>query len=177
MHKERDNLWLLVTGLMVAGMMTFTGCDDDEREEPAPRDIVDVISLTPNLSTLASAIEVGKLNFTLRDTGPYTILAPSNDAFENLPDGLLRALLNNPEKLSDLVLYHTLAGSISSTNFTTGSAAPFYKRDGHIEIEVDGPSIILNGSSSVIGPDNEGVNGVVHVISEVLFPAEFEFPN
>jgi len=176
-HKERNYLLLAVTGLLVVSMITFTGCGDDEKQDPAPRDIVDVIAATPNLSSLSSAIEVGQLSFTLRGTGPFTILAPSNDAFENFSSDHLSALLNNPDKLSDFILYHTLSGNISSKNFTSGSVAPLYKRDGHIDIEVDGPSIKLNGSATVIGPDNEGANGVVHVINEVLVPAEFEFPN
>ena len=162
---------------MVLGMITFSGCNNDEDEEPTPPDIVDVINATPALSTLSGAIEIGGLSFTLKGTGPFTILAPTNDAFEDLPAGVLNSLYNNPEKLSDLLLYHTLSGSIKSTEFTTGTIAPFYKKDGHIEVEANGPSIKLNGSANVIGPDNEGTNGVVHVIDEVLIPVDFEFPN
>jgi uncharacterized surface protein with fasciclin (FAS1) repeats len=157
--------------------MTFTGCNKDEVEEPAPRDIVDLILATPELSSLTSAINAAEVINTLKGTGPYTFLAPTNDAFKKLPDGVYRALLDNPDKLTNLLLYHTLTGNTRSSDFTTGSIAPFYKRDGLIEVEIAAGSVILNGSASIIGPDNEVTNGMVHIIDEVLIPAEFELPN
>lgn len=177
MNEIRNYLFHVLSGLMVAGMITLTGCNKDEEEEPTPKDIVDVIAATPGLSTLSAAIQMGDLTFVLKDTGPYTVLAPTNDAFENLPATQLDALLDNPGKLADLILYHILTGNISSSDFTTGTIAPLYKRDGHIEVEANGPSLKFNGSANVIGPDNEGTNGVVHVIDEVLIPVDFEFPN
>jgi uncharacterized surface protein with fasciclin (FAS1) repeats len=176
-NKVRNYLFLVLNVLMVVGMITFTGCSKDEEEEPAPPDIVDIINATPGLSTLSSAIEIGGSSFALKGTGPFTILAPTNDAFANLPAGVLNSLYNNPDKLSDLILYHTLSGGIKSSEFTTGTIAPFYKRDGLIEVEAIGPSVKFNGSANIVEPDNEGTNGVVQVIDEVLVPVDFEFPN
>ena len=177
MNKERNYLYLVLNVLMVVGMITFMGCSEDEKEDPTPPDIVDVINATPGLSTLSSAIEIGGLSFVLKGTGPFTILAPTNDAFAELPAGVLNSLYNNPEKLSDLLLYHTLSGSFKSSEFTTGTIAPLYKRDGLIEVEANGPSVKFNGSANIVEPDNEGTNGVVQVIVEVLVPVDLEFPN
>ncbi len=177
MYKVSNYLSFLLSGLIVVGTITFTGCnEDDDIDEPTPMDIVDFIQTSPELSTLSSAIQVGGL-IMLKGEGPYTVFAPNNDAFENLPSGVLSALYNDPDKLTDLLLYHTLMGDISSSDLSTGTIAPLYKRDGHIDFEVTGQSITLNGSASVIGPDNEVVNGVVHIIDEVIVPVDFQFPN
>lgn len=177
MNIARNYLSLLMSGLMVVGLITLTGCNEDEVEETAPKDIVDLILATPELSTLITAMNSAVVIRTLKGTGPYTFLAPTNDAFNNLPDGVYRALLDNPDKLTSLLLYHALSGNISSSDFPTGSIAPLYKRDGLIEVEMAAGSVTLNGSASIIGPDNEVTNGMVHIIDEVLIPAEFELPN
>lgn len=177
MRIVRNYLSLLMSGLMVVGLITFTGCNEDEVEESAPKDIVDFIFTNPELSTLSRAMNAAEVVKTLKDTGPYTFLAPTNDAFTNLPDGVYGALLNNPDKLTSLLLYHTLTGNTSSSDFTEGSIAPLYKRDGLIEVEMPSGSVTLNGSASIIGPDNEVTNGMVHIIDEVLIPAEFELSN
>jgi len=178
MNIARNYLSLIISGFLVVGLITFTGCnEEDVDEEPTPQDIVDYILAIPELSTLTTAINTGEVINTLKGTGPYTFLAPNNDAFEKLPDGTLRALLDNPDKLTDLLLYHTLTGNISSSDFTTGSIAPLYKRDGHVEVEVAGSNVQLNGSASILVPDNEVVNGYVHIIDEVLIPGDFEIPN
>ncbi len=95
---------LLKSTMMVAmaiAMITFAGCKDDDDPQPGTgNDIMDVARATPVLSTLVTAIETAGLSSTLKGDGPFTVFAPTNAAFDNLPDGVLDDLLANPAILA-----------------------------------------------------------------------------
>lgn len=134
-----------------------------------PKDVLEVIATRPELSLFAEAIKAAGLESTLRTKGPWTILAPSNDAFRTLPEGTMTEW-SKPENrglLTDVISYHVLRGrmrvsGISTEDVTTlqGSRVVLKNTDGVVWV---GPAEVLKG-------DLEGVNGVVHVINMVLEP-------
>ena len=170
---------LLKSTMMVAmaiAMLTFAGCKDDDDPQPGTgNDIMDVARATPVLSTLVTAIETAGLSSTLKGDGPFTVFAPTNAAFDNLPDGVLDDLLANPAILAQILQYHVVAGKVMSADVATGSV-PTLLSGASIDVVVDGAQITLNGLSNVIGADVDASNGVVHLIDEVLIPATIELP-
>jgi len=169
---------LMLSIMMIAGLMFVSGCDDDDDGDMTPEpelDIVELARATPVLSTLVTAIETAGLSATLKGPGPYTVFAPTNAAFDNLPDGVLDILLDNPDALAEVLLYHVVSGNVLSSDLSTGSVNTAL--DGtSIDVVVDGSTVTLNGVASVIGADVLASNGVVHLINEVLLPPDFELP-
>ena len=173
LKKHLKSMLLVFTAL---ALITFAGCnDDDDNPTPEPnQDIVELAQATPELSTLVAAIDAAGLTSTLKGPGPFTVFAPTNAAFEALPEGALETLLANPTVLADLLKYHVVSGNVMSTDLSDGPVPTLL--DGEtIEVSVSG-GVTLNGSSNVTSADNEASNGVVHIIDEVLFPEGFELP-
>ena len=161
---------------MAVAMIAFAGCNNDDDPEPGNGNtIVDVARATPVLSTLVTAIETAGLGSTLSGDGPFTVFAPTNAAFDNLPDGVLDDLLANPSILEQVLQYHVLNGKVMSGDVTTGSV-PTLLSGASIDVVVDGNQITLNGLSNVVGADVDASNGVVHLIDEVLIPPTIELP-
>ena len=176
MKNLKTHLKSMLLLVMAVALITFAGCnDDDDQPAPAPdKDIVELAQATPDLSTLVAAIDAAGLTSTLKGPGPFTVFAPTNAAFEALPDGALETLLANPTVLADLLTYHVVSGNVKSTDLTSGPVPTLL--DGEtIEVSVSG-TVMLNGSATVTSADNEASNGVVHIINEVLFPEGFELP-
>ena len=176
MKNLKTHFRTLMLVFMAIALITFAGCNDDD-DDPAPapdKDIVELAQATPDLSTLVAAIDAAGLTATLKGPGPFTVFAPTNAAFEALPDGALETLLANPTVLADLLTYHVVSGNVMSTDLSDGPVTTLY--DGEtIDVSVNG-GVTLNGSASVTSADNEASNGVVHIINEVLFPEGFELP-
>lgn len=168
-----------LTLILAIGFLSITmvGCnDDDDDNMPAPdKDIVQLAQATPVLSTLVTAINTAGLAGTLSGPGPFTVFAPTNAAFEALPDGVLESLIANPAALADLLTYHVVSGDFESTDLSSGSLGTLLTGSS-IEVVVAGGSVTLNGSSNVTVPDNLASNGVVHIINEVLVPLGWEPP-
>jgi transforming growth factor-beta-induced protein len=176
MKNLKTHLKSMLLVFMALALLTFAGCnDDDDNPTPEPtQDIVELAQATPDLSTLVAAIDAAGLTSTLKGPGPFTVFAPTNSAFEALPEGALETLLANPTVLADLLKYHVVSGNIMSTDLSNGPVPTLL--DGEtIEVSVNG-SVTLNGSATVTSADNEASNGVVHIIDEVLFPEGFELP-
>lgn len=132
----------------------------------APQSIVDIAAGDPNFSTLVTALESTGLDTTLAGAGPFTVFAPTNDAFDDLDPDLLSALLADTDALTQVLLYHVLSGEFLSGALSDGT---FLTVQGNvIEVSlVDGVSV---NDASVVIPDIEASNGVIHVIDEVLIP-------
>ncbi|MEQ8553234.1 MAG: fasciclin domain-containing protein [Cyclobacteriaceae bacterium] len=172
---EKINVQLLVLLAMTASLLTFSACndDDDDMDDIGPVDnIVELAQGTPSLSTLVTAIVAADLTATLEGDGPFTVFAPTNDAFNDLPDGVLDYLLDNPSELAAVLQYHVVSGKVLSTDLSSGTVATL---NGNIEVNV-GSGVTINGTANVTTADVEATNGVVHIIDEVLIPAGFELP-
>jgi uncharacterized surface protein with fasciclin (FAS1) repeats len=133
----------------------------------APAPITDTARRTPQLSTLTKLINDAGLAETLRAQGPYTVFAPSDDAFKAVPAATLQALASDKELLKSMLSYHVLPGKFSAADVTNGNAKT-----------VQGANVALSKSGSFITIEDAVVtqadvpasNGVVHVIDRVLMP-------
>nr|MCU0465690.1 fasciclin domain-containing protein [Anaerolineae bacterium] len=140
-----------------------------EEEAAAPGTIVDIAVADGRFTTLVAAVTAADLVDTLSGEGPFTVFAPTDDAFAALPEGTLDALLADIPALTDILLYHVVSGTVlAETVVTLESATTVQGSDVTISV-VDG-SVFLNGDVQVIITDIVASNGVIHVIDAVLIP-------
>jgi uncharacterized surface protein with fasciclin (FAS1) repeats len=134
-----------------------------------PKNIVQLAIANDNLSTLVAAVKAADLVGVLSGAGPFTVFAPTNEAFAALPAGTVENLLKpeNKDQLVAILTYHVVAGKVMSTDLTNGMSAPTVQGE-NITIDLtDGAKV--NGAS-VIAADVAASNGVVHVINQVILP-------
>lgn len=140
-------------------------------EEPAQSmDIVDLAVSQDNLSTLVAAVKAAGLVETLKGEGPFTVFAPTNEAFEALPEGTLEMLLKpeNKDKLIAILTYHVVPGEVESSGLSDGMSVATVEGN-EIDVAIDGESVMIN-EASVVSADVDASNGVVHVIDQVILP-------
>jgi uncharacterized surface protein with fasciclin (FAS1) repeats len=145
--------------------------EEETTVEEGPGTIVDVAVGAGTFTTLVAALEAAGLVDTLSGDGPFTVFAPTDEAFAALPDGLLEALLlpENLEILQQILTYHVVAGAaVFSADVTTGDVATV--ETSTIALEVTDAGVTVNGAN-VVAVDIEASNGVIHVIDQVLVPA------
>ena len=138
--------------------------------EPMLKDIVDTAVADGRFTTLVAAVGAAELVDTLKGEGPFTVFAPTDDAFAALPAGTIDELLKpeNKQKLTDILLYHVVAGKVMAAEVTAlASAATALGKD--VAIKTDMGSVYINDSKVII-TDIETSNGVIHVIDTVLLP-------
>jgi transforming growth factor-beta-induced protein len=143
-------------------------------EAPMAMDIVEIAIADGRFSTLVAAVRAAGLVETLQSEGPFTVFAPTDEAFAQLPEGTLEALLQpeNSQLLTDILLYHVVGGKVMAADVVSldGQSVDTALEGEQIVIEVRGGSVILNGEVMVIITDVEASNGVIHVIDAVLLP-------
>jgi len=134
--------------------------------------IVDVASSNPDFSTLVAAVKAADLAETLGGEGPFTVFAPTNEAFEKLPDGLLDKLLKpaNKETLAKILTYHVVPGKVMAADVKPGKVATV--EGSKITIKADGGVTV--DKATVTATDVAASNGVIHVIDSVLVPADVD---
>jgi len=152
---------------------------DEEMEEGST--IVDIALADPQFSTLVTALTEAGLVETLQGEGPFTVFAPTNAAFENLPEGVLAALIANPEALTEVLLYHVAEGIAKSSDFDKGKNEVEMLNEDEVKVVLTGSGKIKvideddnSPTADVILGDVEASNGVIHVIDEVLIPEDLE---
>ncbi len=139
-------------------------------ETPAAGDIVAVASSTEGFSTLVAAVTAAGLVETLQGEGPFTVFAPTDDAFAALPEGVLDALLlpENKDVLVRILTYHVVSGKVMAADVAAGEVPSV--EGSPITVTVDGGKVMLNGSANVVATDVAASNGVIHVIDAVILP-------
>lgn len=132
--------------------------------------IVDVAMSDKRFSTLVKALKAADLVDTLSGEGPFTVFAPTNDAFAKLPKGTLQKLLKpeNKEQLKKILTYHVVSGAIMSKTLKSGDVHSV--EGSNIKIKVSKAGVMVN-NARVIKADVETSNGVIHVINSVIMPA------
>ena len=135
------------------------------------KDIVDTAVAAGSFNTLAAALQAAGLIDALKGDGPFTVFAPTDDAFAKLPAGTLDSLLQseNKETLKALLLYHVIPGKVMSSDIS-GSVAPETLEGTTISVVASDGGVTVNGAN-VIKADIEASNGVIHVIDAVINPA------
>ena len=142
-----------------------------DRHPGTPQTITDIAVGNPDFSTLVAALQAAGLAETLMGEGPFTVFAPTNEAFAKLPAGTLDELLKpeNKQKLTDILLYHVVSGSVLAAdvvNLTEAETVLGQK----VDVKVDMGTVMIN-DATVTATDILADNGVIHVIDTVLLPA------
>ena len=132
----------------------------------AAKDIVDTAVAAGNFKTLVVALKTADLVNTLKGKGPYTVFAPTDEAFAKIPKADLDALLANKEKLSAVLTYHVVPGKIMAKDVKAGDVATVNGKT----IKITTANGVVVNMLKVTATDIDASNGVIHVIDSVLMP-------
>ena len=153
--------------LMVCALLGIAALASGCATVSAPVSVADTIAKTPTLSTLNGLIASAGLTDTLKGTGPFTVFAPSNDAFKAVPAKTMDDLAKHPEKLKDLLTYHVLAGKTLAADVKNSKVKSL--NGAELELSKAGDFVTVE-NAAVTSADLLASNGVVHVIDTVLVP-------
>ena len=131
------------------------------------QDIVDTAVAAGDFNTLVTAVKAAGLVDTLKGDGPFTVFAPTDEAFAKLPDGTVEALLQDKEKLTQVLTYHVVPGKVMSTDVVKLSSAKTVQGQ---SVKIDASSGVKIDGANVVKADIETSNGVIHVIDSVILP-------
>lgn len=148
-----------------------------EEGDMAEQSIVEIAQGNENFSTLVQALKAADLVDALQGDGPFTVFAPTNDAFAKLPDGQLESLLKeeNKAKLQSILKYHVVSGkATASAVMDMSEAETLQGKIVTVNAGDDGVTLMGKNSATVTSTDIEASNGVIHVIDSVLLPPEDE---
>ncbi len=136
----------------------------------ANANIVELAASNESFNTLAKAVQEAGLADTLSGSGPYTVFAPTDEAFADLPDGALEYLLQpeNKSLLQQVLTYHVVPAKVTSNQLSTGSVNTL---GGGVAVRIAEDRVIVN-NGSVVQPDIQASNGVIHAINRVLLPTK-----
>ncbi len=131
------------------------------------QDIVDTAVAAGSFKTLATALETAGLVDTLKGPGPFTVFAPTDEAFAKLPAGTVESLLKDKEKLTAILTYHVVAGKVTAADVAKVSEAKTVQGGA---LAIDASSGVRVNDAKVVQADVMASNGVIHVIDTVLLP-------
>ncbi len=167
MHTKVTRLGsMLVIAILVA--ITTTPAFAAGPNQQTDQSIVDIAIADGRFTTLVAALEAAELADTLSGDGPFTVFAPTDDAFAALPEGTVESLLNDIPTLTNNLLYHVVSGKVLAADVVKLSKADTLLGK-PIHISVDGTTVRVNDTQVII-TDIEASNGVIHVIDAVLLP-------
>jgi uncharacterized surface protein with fasciclin (FAS1) repeats len=159
-----------------APMTTSAAPSPSPSDSMAAKDIVDTAVAAGDFTTLAAALTAAGLVDTLKGTGPFTVFAPTDDAFAKLPAGTVDTLLKDPKgDLTQILTYHVVPGKVMAADVVTLDGQKVKTvQGGELTIGVDGDKVTLTDAAgntvNVTMTDVEASNGVIHVIDGVLMP-------
>ncbi len=159
MFRNRILALLAVTALALAPAAAGTH---------ATKDVVDTAVAAGDFTTLAKALQTAGLVETLKGAGPFTVFAPTDDAFAKLPAGALDALLKDKAKLTAVLTYHVVPGKVMAADVVKLDSANTVNGKS-VKIKVAGGTVMVDGAK-VIKTDIKCSNGVIHVIDSVILP-------
>jgi uncharacterized surface protein with fasciclin (FAS1) repeats len=161
---------LEIANLVAAAAMAFGMAAAAPAALAAEKDIVDTAVAAGNFKTLAAALQAAGLVDTLKGPGPFTVFAPTDDAFAKLPAGTVESLLKpeNKAKLTAILTYHVVAGKVMAADVVKLKDATTVN-GAVVAIKVAGDTVMIN-DAKVTATDVAASNGVIHVIDSVLLP-------
>lgn len=151
------------SALLAALLVTLAGC----ASVPTPLNVADTIAANPALSTLNGLIKQAGLTETLKGNGPFTVFAPTNEAFKAVPAKTLESLAKDPAALKNVLTYHVLATQAMAASVKNGKVKTV--NGAEIELAKAG-DIVTVESGMVTQADIGATNGVIHLIDTVLMP-------
>jgi uncharacterized surface protein with fasciclin (FAS1) repeats len=181
LKKERPAMNRSTILLIPALTIALAACSAAASPSPSPEvtaapteaamtsDIVQTATEAGSFTTLLTAATAAGLVETLQGPGPFTVFAPTDEAFAALPDGTLEELLADPEALKDILLYHVVSGEVTADQVVELTSADSVEGS-TIAIAVKDGTVYLNDSAKVVTTDVMASNGVIHVIDAVLLP-------
>lgn len=158
----------LISLTLVFFTSTIIAQDYDKKDNVVKKDIITIAVEAGSFNTLATALTEADLVETLKGEGPFTVFAPTDDAFAKLPEGTVEALLKDKEALTNILLYHVVSGKVTSGEVVKlSSATTLAEKD--VQIKVEDGKVFIN-DSQVTTADVMASNGVIHIIDTVLIP-------
>ena len=151
------------------GALLTLSVSGTQAADSKPQDIVDVAVGAGSFKTLVAAVKAAGLVETLKGDGPFTVFAPTDEAFGKLPKGTLESLLKpeNKKKLQDILTYHVVAAKVPSSKVSAGKVAMVNKK--HAKISIKKGKVMID-KANVVKTDVMASNGVIHVIDQVILP-------
>jgi uncharacterized surface protein with fasciclin (FAS1) repeats len=173
--KKNLNTLAALTALMIAAapMAALAHCGscgaNEEHAHAEEAKAIFPLAEEAGFTTLCAAVKAAGLEETLTEKGPFTVFAPTDEAFAKLPEGTVEALLANPEKLKQVLLYHVVSGSVTSDQVVKLKKAETLEGS---NVTIDTKEGVKINDAQVVKADIEAKNGIVHVIDTVLIPAD-----
>lgn len=149
--------------ILVFSSFSFAGSHGENK----PQTIVDIAVKAGSFDTLVTALKAADLVGTLQGKGPFTVFAPTDEAFAALPEGALQSLLDNPEKLTQVLTMHVVAGKTKSTEVVKLDSVTSLEGS---KLDIDTSSGVSVAGAKVVKADIDASNGVIHVIDRVILP-------
>ena len=163
---------LSIAALLTAGAFTTALAETAAKPEKAAAKstVVEIAAGNKDFSTLVAAVKAAGLVETLSGKGPFTVFAPTNEAFANLPEGAVESLLKpeNKQKLVAILTYHVVPGSVMAAEVVTLKNAKTVNGQS-VKIGVTGNNVMVD-NARVVKTDVKASNGVIHVIDAVILP-------
>ena len=158
---------VLVAGIALSPIAT---ADQHGMKESPAADIIDVAVSAGQFKTLAAALEAGGLIETLKGDGPFTVFAPTDEAFAKLPAGTVESLLKpeNKDQLVSILTYHVVAGKVKAADVVKLDTATTVNGT-DVAIKVKGDAVMVD-NATVVATDIDASNGIIHVIDTVILP-------
>jgi uncharacterized surface protein with fasciclin (FAS1) repeats len=168
-----NGLAKVIIGFVIASFL-FVGISISGNAQNE-QNILEIAQGNEDLSTFLAAVEKAGLQDVLISEGPNTVFAPTNSAFESLPDGVLEALLmdENASTLVEILTYHVVAQDLNSTQVLEGASFTSVS-NGEIAVSQQDGSVFINGDSKLVSVDLDANNGYVHLIDKVLIPTSVD---
>ena len=169
---------LSIVACVGIGILTVVGCGNGGatncpfHQQPAmtaPMDIVDTAVAAGSFKTLVTAVKAAGLVETLKSPGPFTVFAPTDEAFAKLPPGTLDGLLKDKEQLKAVLLYHVVPGKVMAADVVKLTSAKTVEGKS-AAIKVVGGKVFVNDAQVII-TDIQASNGVIHVLDAVIMPS------
>ncbi len=163
-----------ISAMLPAAMTALAGHHAEgehmAKHSMAKPNIVEIAASNNDFSTLVAAVQAADLAEVLQGDGPYTVFAPTNEAFSALPDGTVEMLLKpeNKDKLVEVLTYHVVAGEVYAKDVTALSSAKTVQGD-TIQISTHDGMVMID-NAHVVSADIAASNGVIHVIDAVILP-------
>lgn len=161
---------VIISLILLTGLAMMPYQDEITSNKESDKNIVELAAETPALSTLVKAVQAADLVEVLQSEGPFTVFAPTNEAFEALPEGALENLLKpeNKDQLVKVLTYHVVPSAVKSTGLSDGMSVATVE-GGNITVDISDNGVQIN-DANVVSADIEATNGVVHVIDKVILP-------
>ncbi len=168
--KARSFISTIATFALLVTTPVLAGCDSDSASDPDPLPSILETAQEAGFTTLVAAVEAADLATVLDEGGPFTVFAPTDDAFAALPEGTVAELLKpeNKSTLAGILTYHVVEGRVTSEQVVNLTSAKTVQGQ-EVAISVEDGNVFINGAQ-VTTVDVEAANGIIHIIDAVLLP-------